>query len=133
MAISFKVREFSFNPPYEISELTYLDLKKLISTNKKKTINPKVSFIKIFKFELIALGILCIGIILSYIEIQWLNFIGGITILIFGWEILQFVVSLIPFGEYLYKKYRYYKRLKNDISNTENYIDFKSIRALSKK
>jgi len=63
MAISFKVREFSFNPPYEISELTYLDLKKIISTNKIKTINPKVSFFKIFKFELIALGILCIGII----------------------------------------------------------------------
>ncbi len=133
MAISFKVREFSFNPPFEISELKYLDLKKLISENKIKTINPKVNFIKTFKFELIALGILLIGTALCYIEIEWVNFIGGITVLIFGWEILQFIVSLIPFGEYLYKKYRYYKRLKNDISNTDNYLDFKSIRIMSKK
>ena len=124
---------FRFNKPDLLIDSDFQTLKEILNEWPEYNLNPPSNFVETFKGELIILGVGVFGLLICLLDIaEWLNIVGCILVLIAFLSLFSFVPSLISFLGYFSVKYNYYRKLKNDIIKSNNYLEFLNLRNIKR-
>ncbi len=117
-----RYKDYKFEKPI-ITESEFKRLKMLLELDKEYNINPKISFVKAFKIELIVIFTISLITLFVFIidSLFFLIAIPIIVILTLSWG---FIISLMNYGFFINEKNRFYKKLRKFIISSDNYSNF---------